>query len=376
MIDDSVILLVDDDADVLEAIAIQLRAKGWEVECAARGIEALERLKEAPERYGVVVTDVVMPEMDGYQLCAKIKYDEQTQSVPVVLVSGASPSIEEKTKGYALGAEDFIAKPVDIDELSIKLAHLVELKSRQSELSEQLSQSQAIAMQAMTYSSDLGQVLEFYKNSIAARDFEALAGLLFEFAGGRGLRCTLQVITPRGVLNFGDRGPVPPLEANVIELSRREGRIFDFGPRTIFNHDDFSLLIKNMPVEEPERYGILKDTLGTLCNAIEARIKFLLHEDSARQKREIASTVLGLLEEIDATFSDIREANQQVIGRLIDDLDDAMLDLGLTSHQEELVRKLVETCRDDSNAVFERSAVLYDKFEQVRTKIDAILGDG
>ncbi len=372
MIEDAVVLVVDDDPDVLAMTALQLQAKGWEVETAESGREALDRVQAAPERYGVVVSDVVMPGMGGYELCMELKNNEATMLIPVLFVSSQT-SLEEKTKGYGVGVDDYISKPADIDELSMKVNHLVENKSRGERLNSQLVESQTVAMQAMTYSSDLGQILEFYKNSIAAKDFQALAALLFQFTSERGLRCTLQILTPQGVINFGDRGEVSPLEANVIELSRSRGRFFDFGPRTVINYDDFSLLTKNMPVDDPERYGIIKDTLGTLCNAIEARVKFLLHEDSARQKEQIVSTVLGVLEDIHTTFSDIQQANIGVINQLSEALDEAMMDLGLTSHQEELVRKLVDECRDSSAAVFTRSEALYEKFDEVRGKLDAIL---
>ncbi len=372
MIEDTVILVVDDDPDVLAMTALQLEAKGWVVETAESGQEALDKVRAEPGRYGVVVSDVVMPGMGGYELCVELKNNEETMLIPILFVSSLV-SLEEKTKGYGVGVDDYISKPADIDELSMKVNRLVTNKSHGEQLNSQLAESQTVAMQAMTYSSDLGQVLEFYKNSIATKDFKALAELLFQFTGERGLRCTLQILTPQGVLNFGDRGEVSPLESNVIELSRTRGRFFDFGPRTVINYDDFSLLTKNMPVDDPERYGIFKDTLGTLCNAIEARVKFLLHEDSARQNEQIVSTVLGVLEDIHTTFSDIQQANMGVINQLSEALDEAMMDLGLTSHQEELVRELVDECRDNSSAVFTRSEVLYEKFDEVKGKLDAIL---
>ena len=372
MIEDTVILVVDDDPDVLAMTALQLEAKGWVVETAESGQEALDKVRAEPGRYGVVVSDVVMPGMGGYELCVELKNNEETMLIPILFVSSLV-SLEEKTKGYGVGVDDYISKPADIDELSMKVNRLVTNKSHGEQLNSQLAESQTVAMQAMTYSSDLGQVLEFYKNSIATKDFKALAKLLFQFTGERGLRCTLQILTPQGVLNFGDRGEVSPLESNVIELSRTRGRFFDFGPRTVINYDDFSLLTKNMPVDDPERYGIFKDTLGTLCNAIEARVKFLLHEDSARQNEQIVSTVLGVLEDIHTTFSDIQQANMGVINQLSEALDEAMMDLGLTSHQEELVRELVDECRDNSSAVFTRSEVLYEKFDEVKGKLDAIL---
>jgi len=374
MLDDELILLVDDDPDVLAMLSLQLQAKGWNIETAENGQQALEAVRRVPNRISMVISDVVMPVMDGYNFCLEMKGDQQTQDIPVLFVSSHT-NLDEKIRGYGVGVDDYISKPVDVDELSMKLRALSEYGKKNNSITQQLEESQQVAFQAMTYSSDLGQILEFYKNSIEAKSFEELSSLLFTFAGERGVRLTLQIVTHSGSINFGDRGPVSPLEANLIEMSRSKGRFFDFGPRTLINYDDFSLLIKNMPLDDPERYGILKDTLGTLCNAIEARVKFLLYESSTKQKQEIVTTVVDVLEEIDKTFGNIQEANVQVINNLMEQLDEEMMELGLTSEQENLIRALVEKCRDDSQSVFALGAVLYDKFDTVRSKLDRILGE-
>ena len=84
--------------------------------------------------------------------------------------------------------------------------------------------------------------------------------------------------------------------------------------------------------------------------------------------------MLGVLEEIHDTFSGIQQANVAVINHLREELDEAMFDLALTEPQEEKVRGLVDVCREDSATVFKRSEVLYEKFDEVRKKLDSILG--
>lgn len=84
-------------------------------------------------------------------------------------------------------------------------------------------------MQIMNFYSDLGQVLEFYKASINAKNYQELCDLLFEVLGSFGLKTTVQIITPDEVLNFAKTSPVSPLESNVIELSRAKSRFFEYG---------------------------------------------------------------------------------------------------------------------------------------------------
>ncbi len=367
------ILLVDDDPDLLAVHALYLQSLGYEVIEAADGHKALSVLSEPSHSVAAIVSDIVMPEMDGYELCKTLKSEPATHEIPVVFVSQLD-TLEEKLKGFEIGADDYITKPISPEVLGQKLNVLIGMRDKSLELQDQLAETQSVAMQAMTYSSDLGQVLEFYKNTLSAESFDDVARLLFDVTGNYGLHCTLQIITPQKILNFGDTREVSPLEANVIEMVRQKERFFDFGPRTVINYDTFSLLIKNMPVDDADRYGSLKDSLGNLCTAIEARVEFLLHQSAALHKEEIVGTVLDMLEKIDKAFTEVQGVNAAIINQMIDELDEAMMDLGLTPHQEELIRTIAVNCRESSDKAIKDGVALYDMFEEVRTKLDHVMG--
>ncbi len=367
------VLVIDDDPDLLAAHSLHLISQGCDVITAENGQIALDLIKQNPDAIDVILSDILMPVMDGYELCRLVKGDSELQVIPLIFVSMLS-TLEEKMKGFEVGADDYITKPISPEELGHKVSKLIELRTQNRELQSSLSESNSVAMQAMTYSSDLGQVLEFYKNTMGAVDFNEVAQLLFKVTDSNDLKCSLQIITPDKLANFGSLGAVSPLEVNVIEMSRSKGRFFDFGARTLINYDRFSLLIKNMPIDNPERYGLLKDTLGTLCDAIEARVAFLLQQLSANKKKEIVGTVISVIDDVDAMFSKIQKANINVINSMMDELDDEMMELGLTSAQENLIRVIVEKCRDDSNKVFEEGKQLNEKFEVVKESLDKTMG--
>ncbi len=367
------VLVVDDDPDLLAAHSLHLLSLGCDVLTANNGKRALEVIQESPEEIDVILSDIVMPVMKGYELCQAIKSEPATQQIPLIFISQLD-SLEERMKGFEAGADDYVTKPISPEELGYKINTLLKLRVKNRELNKQLTESNSVAMQAMTYSSDLGQILEFYKNALGAVDFEELARLLFDVTTNYGLKCSLQIIDHDKVKNFGSQGEVSPLEANVIELSRKQSRFFDFDARTIINYDDFSLLIKNMPLEDPERYGMLKDSLGTLCNAIEARIKSLMHENANQKKERIVNTVLGMMEDVVQLFGQIQHDNEAVIDHMMDEFDEAMIDMGLTENQEALVRSIVQCGRDKSEQVFNSGKKLYDKFDEVREQLDSALG--
>jgi putative two-component system response regulator len=125
------ILVVDDDAASREGLARLLRREGYEVSVAGDGRavpELVERL--APD---LVLLDVVMEPVDGFEVCRRLKADPETRLTPVVLVTGQAPP-EERLRGVEAGADDFLRKPVDVAELLARVRSLVLLKSRTDEL--------------------------------------------------------------------------------------------------------------------------------------------------------------------------------------------------------------------------------------------------
>ncbi len=120
------ILVVDDEASnrlLLEAI---LTAEGHEVVLAASGDEALARIAEGA--IDVVLLDVLMPGMDGFEVCRRVRADPEHQTLPVVMIT-ASGNREARIRGKALGADDFLTKPVDDLELLARTGNLLRTKA-------------------------------------------------------------------------------------------------------------------------------------------------------------------------------------------------------------------------------------------------------
>jgi DNA-binding response OmpR family regulator len=120
MSDKKIILVVDDEEDLREAMKFQLQANGFDVITASDGIEALERLKEkTPD---LILLDVNMPRMTGLEFCNHIK-DENGELNPAVLIVSARANIEEAFKG--LNIKGLIIKPFDLDELINKAKEII-----------------------------------------------------------------------------------------------------------------------------------------------------------------------------------------------------------------------------------------------------------
>jgi DNA-binding response OmpR family regulator len=109
------ILVVDDDPDLVETVAMMLESKGCEVGRAYDGIEGEESIKA--RRPDLVILDIMMPRKDGYVLCAEMKADEATRDIPVVLLTAVGEAVPTTTYTHADGmsteADEYIAKPID-----------------------------------------------------------------------------------------------------------------------------------------------------------------------------------------------------------------------------------------------------------------------
>lgn len=114
------VLIVDDDPDLVEAVAMNLAAKGFAVGKAYDGVEAWDSIKA--RRPDLIVLDVMMPRKDGYQVCDELKKDPTWKDIPVIMLTAVGAAVPNTTyshqEGMKLLADDYIAKPVDLDKLA------------------------------------------------------------------------------------------------------------------------------------------------------------------------------------------------------------------------------------------------------------------
>ena len=121
----AVILVVDDELMNREMLQICLTSEGYEVQQAQSGEKALEIIAVRPP--DLVLTDVRMHGISGYQLCAQLKADAATRTIPVVIVTGLG-SDEDKQQGIRAGADDFVEKPLNLPVMLNRIKSLVRIK--------------------------------------------------------------------------------------------------------------------------------------------------------------------------------------------------------------------------------------------------------
>ena len=126
------ILVVDDDPDILQFVRLNLELDGFTVELAGGGKEALEKAAASPP--DLMLLDVMMPEIDGLTVLRRLRSDPGTSSIPVIVLTARSLA-EDRVKGLDLGADDYITKPFDLEELIARVRTVLRRSQQMRDLS-------------------------------------------------------------------------------------------------------------------------------------------------------------------------------------------------------------------------------------------------
>jgi len=246
------ILVVDDQRSNVEMMAGVLKARGYEVLIALDGESALERVRAG--RPDIVVSDILMPGMDGYEMCRRLRADAATALLPVVLVTSLDAQ-KERIKGLEVGADDFLSKPVNWEELFARVRALLRVKSLQDELKGWNAKLEERVREQVGQLERLGRLKRFFSRPVA----EAIV------AGGEEMlephRCEITAVflDLRGFTAFTDRAD--PDE--VMELLRAYhatlGRTVDEFGGTLehFAGDGIMIFFNDpLPVDRPAERAV------------------------------------------------------------------------------------------------------------------------
>jgi len=121
------ILIVDDDRDTLRLVGLLLQRKGYEIIAAERGAQGLEKaFQEAPD---LILLDVMMPDMDGFEVLRQVRGNQTTSAIPVIMFT-AKTQVDDKVAGFEAGADDYLTKPTHPSELTARVKALLARSSQ------------------------------------------------------------------------------------------------------------------------------------------------------------------------------------------------------------------------------------------------------
>ncbi|SDJ82707.1 putative two-component system response regulator [Ferrimonas sediminum] len=160
--DNPVILVVDDNPDNINLLSSVLRNE-YKVKAATSGHKALEIVARTP-RPDMILLDVMMPKMDGYQVCERLKLDPTTAHIPVIFVT-AKIAVEDETRGLELGAVDYITKPINPSLVRARVHTHLALSDQKRELTRQvIEKTEELNQSRLSVIQTLGRAAEYKDN--------------------------------------------------------------------------------------------------------------------------------------------------------------------------------------------------------------------
>lgn len=306
------ILVVDDTPDNLRLLVGMLQGRGYEVRPVPNGKLALSGARGfLPD---LILLDIMMPEMDGYEVCSKLKADERTKDIPVIFISALS-DVLDKVKAFSVGGVDYITKPFQEEEVLARVStHLANqhlqksLQSKNEELAETNDKLENTLQQLQEKNQELSKTLQQLKATqqelIEKEKMAALGQLVASIAH--------EINTPLGAIrssavNISDslNQTLEQLPVLFQSLSPEQSRDFlallqrslrtEFTLSTKEERQVKRALIRQLDAEEVENADILADTLVDMgiYNEIEPFLPLLKHSDTS-QILEIAYNLSGI----------------------------------------------------------------------------------
>ena len=367
------VFIVDDDPIILELLEAVL-SDDCLIESFESGEICLSRVGEL--KPNIFLLDVSMPVMDGYELCRRLKDDWDTQDIPVIFMS-ANDDIETCLMCYEAGGEDFIMKPVQPPELLRKLKVAQRTLADKRALREQAGYAQRTAFSAMASMGELGAVLQFLSKSFACNTLAEVGTTILDAMQQWDLQAAVQLRIGSQVYNVSPHGVDSPLEVNILNHVKDSGRIFQFKSRCVFNYGRVTLMVNNMPVEDAERCGRIRDNGALLAEGADARLKAIEHEMLAVERRlgieAVLPRVQGTLEMVQDNYQRNCFQLTQVMIEFQEALMKTFVNLGLTETQEDKLTTMADVYMQRMVGTQDESLVAIGQLEELADSLKGLL---
>jgi signal transduction histidine kinase len=338
------ILIVDDDVDSVELLTKRLRADGYDTSDAYDGEQALQQVEHyQPD---MIILDIKMPKIDGYEVCRRLKGSEDTRRIPILMLT-VKRKVPDKVKGLDVGADDYIPKPFDYRELSQRVRYWTAVKIEVEQrvrkirrLEQELIESERLAAIGQTVAS----LAHYMKNIL----FGLKGGVYLVNTASKGHETDSDSLETGWDMVERNLGRISDLVLDLLEYSRdREVEYEDCSPNEIGNEvcEDFAAKAREHGIEivrdfDPSMRGVVLDPKtirrclsNLVANAIDAcifdsnqqkgwvvRVRTLL-EDDGTVLFEVSDNGCGMDEEVKRklfrTFFSTKEGRGTGLGLLI-----------------------------------------------------------
>ena len=323
----------------------------------------------------IILLDVEMPGMNGYEVCDTLKQQSETKDIPIVFLSG-NGSLQQRMQGYEMGGADYIVKPFESEDLIAKSKVLIDYTRTQRDLTGRVEDASKTAHMALTTSSELGSVIKFVEHCFQIRDVRELGADVLGLAQQMQLNTIIRITVDDEILWLSDRGEPSPLEQEVMTMLEHAERINDFGSRTVINYPRISMMIKNMPLDNMERYGQIKDLVPAILTTANGKLD-TMHNDAMiqRQTRELVEVTKSIPMRLGVLFEqsdEVRKRSVDVLEKMFNDLDLKIPHMGLEEDQEAYILHIIDASVQDATNLIQETEHVFESIIKVLDELEAL----
>lgn len=360
-------IAVVDDTAPQRLILSRLLANEHEVVEFANG----EAFLAADPTVDVILLDIEMPGLSGYETCRRLRALENHHETPVIFVS-AHDTAPERVAAYEAGGDDFVTKPIVASELHHKVTTLLSQKIALEELHSRSASVQQMAFSLMSNMGELGAIIEFMRQSVLCTGYDQIADQVVNAMKSWGLRGLVQVRSNDGAIDRSTDEVVSPLQQSVIATMRNMGRIFELKSRAVVNYDRISILVQNLPTDNPDQVGRLRDHLALLGELADNSLN---NFTTKTELSDLGAAITQLQETMQQTAVRDIENRQKIQKQALDILDSVertFVGMGVTSVQRDYVTNLIGDGMDELNHAFEEANAIQHDFAEALLQLQKL----
>ncbi len=336
--------------------------------------QAISKLNET--HYRVVVYDTADSGTLDIPRCEYVLSCMECIKLPVVLLTGKY-KLEDKLKALEIGIDDFIDTSITHDEACARITKSIFHHIANDQLSSRLEMANKTVRNALVDNSDLGANIQFLLAVHTCDNLDQLGQQFFATIERYGLRCSLQMRSLMGTKNMEAHGMAKDLESQLLTQLKDSDRMIDFGKRTIVNFDRVSVLVKNMPIEDDEKYGSIKDNIFSLIQGLNARVIALEDKHRLLEERESLHKLSTDVHSVMSTLQDSYQTVMKQIATEVESLSELIQSrlpsFALSETDEIFLYEITEGCIVETNKVFNDGLKVDEYFSKLESAIERTL---
>jgi CheY-like chemotaxis protein len=378
------VCIVDDDPMARMVAADAFAGRDYRISECESGPECLALFTpadpfdlDAPqaEPPDVVLLDIEMPEMDGYEVCRHLRANGH-DTTQVIFVSGRD-DLESRLASFDAGGSDFIVKPYAPKELQHHVAKVEMMAQHRRAQEEMLSYAQKTAFSAMSSMGEMGAVLQFMRDSFTCQDAAALAGRVVEAHRAYGLTALVGLRVGDADTYACGQGERTELEVSILDYARKLGRLQQLGNRLVMNYPGITLVVLDLPLDDSEKVDRLRDHLALIAEGAAARVQGLEIEAArAAQTRGIVAAVNALTDTFRQTEA-LRASNHRAVLDVAGSFDEKLLyafvGMGLTMSQETQLSEMANQAMGEIASLLTHQAELEQRLREVTLALERLV---